>query len=213
MPQADVVRDGVSAFEVYLEKDGAEVLRRRGYSWKVQPGRTPVWRDIVTFSSSQPDIEVDTVPVQHVRNLRHTLTHLRGELRTPQQREQFGQNSESGFPSYRDAVSTLTTPPPATTCGPGPHRTTAASAIRPAGPRLVRSRSHSAAMTLRSRNVVQYGETYGLLLDASSGKPLPGFDRLEGGELGPGGRPPPPAAWPRARLANREDRNESPPTW
>ena len=150
MPQADVVRDGVSAFEVYLEKDGAEVLRRRGYSWKVQPGRTPVWRDIVTFSSSQLDIEVDTGPVQHVRNLRHTLTHLRGELRTPQQREQFGQNSESGFPSYRDAVSTLTTPPPATTCGPGPHRTTAASAIRPAGPRLLRSRSHSAAMTLRS---------------------------------------------------------------
>jgi hypothetical protein len=61
-----------------------------------------------------------------------------------------GRNSESGFPSYRDAVSTLTTPPPATTCDPGPHRTTAASAIRPAGPRLLRSRSHSAAMTLRS---------------------------------------------------------------
>lgn len=34
---------------------------------------------------------------------------------------------------------------------------------------------------------MQYGETCGLLLDASSGKPLPGFDRLEGGELAPVG--------------------------
>jgi hypothetical protein len=49
MPQATVVRDGVSAFGVYLEKVGAGVLRRRGYRRKVQLGWTPAWRDIVTF--------------------------------------------------------------------------------------------------------------------------------------------------------------------
>jgi hypothetical protein len=43
MLQAAVVRDGVSAFAVYLEKVGAEVLRRHGYTWAVQLGRTPVW--------------------------------------------------------------------------------------------------------------------------------------------------------------------------
>jgi hypothetical protein len=52
---------------------------------------------------------VDTGPVQHVRNLRHTLTHLRGELRTPQQ---FGQNSESGFPSIATRCRRLLRRPP-----------------------------------------------------------------------------------------------------
>jgi hypothetical protein len=42
MLQAAVVRDGVSAFEAYLEKVGAEVLRRRGYRRKVQLGWTTV---------------------------------------------------------------------------------------------------------------------------------------------------------------------------
>lgn len=105
MLQAAVVRDAVSAFEVYLEKAGDEVLRRHGYTWKVQLGRTPMWPDMVTFFANQLDFEVDTDHVQHVRSLRHTLTHLRGELRSPRQREQFGRNSDGGLPNYRAELS------------------------------------------------------------------------------------------------------------
>jgi hypothetical protein len=60
---------------------------------------------MVFFFSNQLDIEVNTDRVQHVRDLRHTLTHLRGELRSPQQREQFGRNSDTGFSSYRAELS------------------------------------------------------------------------------------------------------------
>lgn len=109
MLQAAVVRDGVSAFEVYLEKAGTEVLHRHGYTWKARLGRTPKLGVMIAFFSNQ--LEVDTDRVQHVIDLRDTLTHRRGELRSPQQREQFGQNSGSGFPSYRAelSVETVTT--------------------------------------------------------------------------------------------------------
>ena len=108
MLQASVVRDGVSAFEAYLEKAGAEVLQKHGYSWKVRLGRTPEWRDMVIFFSHYLDIEVDTERVNHIRQLRHNLTHLRGELRTPAQQEKFGQNDESNFPNYRAELSAET---------------------------------------------------------------------------------------------------------
>ena len=49
MLQAAVVRDAVSAFEVYLDKVGAEVLQRHGHTWKVRLGRTPDWSDITFF--------------------------------------------------------------------------------------------------------------------------------------------------------------------
>jgi hypothetical protein len=103
--QAAVVRDAVSAFEVYLEKVAAEVLQRHGYIWQVQPGRTPTWPDTISFFSNQLDIEVNTDRVQHVRGLRHMLTHLRGELRSPQQREQFGRNGDGGLSSCRAELS------------------------------------------------------------------------------------------------------------
>jgi hypothetical protein len=111
MLQAAVVRDAVSAFEVYLEKTGAEVMQRPGNIWKVRLGRTPGWSAIVDFFSDQLGIELDTERVKHVRALRHTLTHQRGELRSPDQRERFGQNCDSDFPSYRAelSVETVTT--------------------------------------------------------------------------------------------------------
>jgi hypothetical protein len=108
MLQAAVVRDAVSAFEVYLEKAGAEVLHRRGCTWKVRLGCSPPWPDVVDFFSRQLGVELETDRVKHVRALRHTLTHRRGELRTPEQRERFGQNRDSDFPSYRAELSVQT---------------------------------------------------------------------------------------------------------
>lgn len=58
-----------------------------------------------SFFSDQLDVEVDIACVRHIRGLWHTLTHLRGELRSPQQREQFGRNSDDGYASYRAELS------------------------------------------------------------------------------------------------------------
>jgi hypothetical protein len=68
----------VSAFEVYFEKAGAEVLHRNGYTWKVQIGRTPGWLDMVAFFTNRLDIEVDTGRVQHVRKAASLAHALRG---------------------------------------------------------------------------------------------------------------------------------------
>lgn len=52
------------------------------------------------------DVSVDTNPVRRVRALRHTLTHMRGELRTQKQRDQFGVEEDSGFQSNRAVLTT-----------------------------------------------------------------------------------------------------------
>jgi hypothetical protein len=106
MLRAAVIRDAVTAFEVYLEKATGEVLGRHGYAWKLKPGHTPRWDQLVKFTSGYLGVTVDSDPVRHVRALRHTLTHMRGELRTQEQRDQFGiEDDGSGFPS-RSAVLT-----------------------------------------------------------------------------------------------------------
>ena len=106
MLRAAVIRDAVTAFEVYLEKSTSEVLRHHGYAWKLKPGRTPRWDQLVKFTSGYLGITVDSDPVQRVRALRHTLTHMRGELRTQEQRDQFGIDDDSGFPSKWAVLTT-----------------------------------------------------------------------------------------------------------
>lgn len=102
---AATVRDAVTAFEVYLEKATSQVLGRHGYAWKVKPGRTPRWDQLVKFLSGYLGVTVDTDPVRRIRDLRHTLTHMRGELRTREQRDQFGVDDGSGFPSNRAVLT------------------------------------------------------------------------------------------------------------
>lgn len=105
MLHAAVIRDAVTAFEVYLEKASSEVLRYHHYAWKLKAGRTPYWDALVEFTSGCLGVTVDSDPVRRIRALRHTLTHMRGELRTQKQRDQFGMEDDSGFPS-RKAVLT-----------------------------------------------------------------------------------------------------------
>jgi len=105
MLHAAVIRDSVTAFEVYLEKASSGVLRFHHYDWKLRAGRTPNWNDLVKFTSGYLAVTVDSDRVRHIRALPHTLTHMRGELRTQEQRDQFGVDDNSGFPS-RQAVLT-----------------------------------------------------------------------------------------------------------
>lgn len=105
MLRAATIRDAVTAFEIYLEKAANEVLRRHGYALKVKPGRTPRWDQLAKFMSGSLGVTVDIDPVRRIRNLRHTLTHLRGQLRTQEQRDQFGKDDGSGFPSNRAVLT------------------------------------------------------------------------------------------------------------
>jgi hypothetical protein len=107
MLRAAVIRDAVTAFEVYLEKATGEVLGRHGYAWKLKPGRTPRWEQLVKFTSGYLGVTVDSDLVRRIRDLRHTLTHMRGELRTQEQRDQFGiEDDGSGFPSRLAVLTT-----------------------------------------------------------------------------------------------------------
>jgi len=94
---SSVVKDGVTAFEVYLEKAGTEVLNRHQLAFKVKPGRTVEWRDLVNFYQEHLGLDVATDEVKRIRQLRHLLTHSRGELRTEKLRKEFGDQSDVFF--------------------------------------------------------------------------------------------------------------------
>lgn len=90
MLRAAVVRDAVTAFEVYLEKSLDEVLARRARVkvWRQRPHESPPWRTLVDGHAMIGN-EVATDRIKHIRALRHTLAHQRGELRTEEMREKF----------------------------------------------------------------------------------------------------------------------------
>jgi hypothetical protein len=81
------LREAVTGFEVYLEKAREEVLRHQGRPVEV-PERSPRWGTLVKFSASI-GLPVDSSEVEGIRDLRHFLTHRRGELRTEAQRLAF----------------------------------------------------------------------------------------------------------------------------
>ncbi|WP_063047917.1 hypothetical protein [Nocardia pseudovaccinii] len=102
MLNASVVREAVTAFEVYLEKTGTEV----GHDWKVAESQSPRWGQLKAFFRKELSIVVDTTTVQEIRDLRHILTHLRGELRTKEHRSRFGKMlSFPSYPSHRAELS------------------------------------------------------------------------------------------------------------
>ncbi|MFA1538588.1 hypothetical protein [Actinomadura monticuli] len=94
-----VVKEAVTAFEVYLDKAAQEALDR--YRWtddagqkhrmvlrKLQTWQTPGWDVLVRFHAELGN-EIQPERVKFIRDLRHLLTHQRGELRTEEQRARF----------------------------------------------------------------------------------------------------------------------------
>lgn len=89
-----VLLNGVTAYEVYLEKAREDVRERYGHP-RVVPERSPEWWRLRDFFRSL-GVEAETPEVLGVRELRHLLAHRRGELRTEQQRQRFA--SEANEP-------------------------------------------------------------------------------------------------------------------
>jgi len=81
---AAVVRDAVTNFEVYLEKASAEVL----LAHEAAVVRAPKWHQLRDVFA-RLGVQIDSPQVKQVRDLRHFLTHQRGELRTDAERKQF----------------------------------------------------------------------------------------------------------------------------
>jgi hypothetical protein len=96
MHATGVLRDAVTNFEVYLEKAREEVLRAHGHV-DVVGERSPRWRTLVDFVAALGADDVETDAVKRVRDLRHFLTHRRGELRTATLRQQFAKETDDAF--------------------------------------------------------------------------------------------------------------------
>lgn len=88
MLRSATVKDSVTAFEVYLESAAAEMLDQHGLEWKIKEDRSVAWRVLKSFYD-RLGVDVETDEVRLIRNLRHTLVHRRGALRTEDDRKQF----------------------------------------------------------------------------------------------------------------------------
>lgn len=93
MHLAGVLRDSVTNFEVYLEKASSEVLGSHGLKWD----GSPRWGELKRLARAL-GITLESDDVREVRDLRHFLTHQRGELRTEDQRRKFAQDSTDVIP-------------------------------------------------------------------------------------------------------------------
>lgn len=96
---AAIVRDAVTAFEVYLEKVILEALRR---NWKAPvkdyADHGMYWWEVRDWFRALFDEDVETDELREIRDLRHLLTHRRGELRTEAQRQRFNPSDEDWNP-------------------------------------------------------------------------------------------------------------------
>ncbi|WP_217197997.1 hypothetical protein [Streptomyces buecherae] len=100
MVEASVLKNGVTAFEVYLEKAAQEVIK--GWRVTLKDGRgthrlrlktpkgftSPGWKTLVTAHTVLGST-VETLDVEWARDLRHLLTHQNGELRDEETLEKF----------------------------------------------------------------------------------------------------------------------------
>ncbi|MDL4815983.1 hypothetical protein [Actinomadura opuntiae] len=105
--RATVIREAVTFFEVYLEQAGQEALDR--YWWTDEAGQkyrmllhtkgaqqSPRWPTLVRFHKELGN-NVETDRVRFIRDLRHLLTHQRGELRTEERRVRFADDHVVAF--------------------------------------------------------------------------------------------------------------------
>ena len=83
------LKDAVSAYELYLEEAIIEILHVQGVRPLLRPQRLLPWRALRDWYRTHLDAEVGAGGVDQVREARHILTHVRGELRTEAQRKQW----------------------------------------------------------------------------------------------------------------------------
>ncbi len=93
MHLAGVLKDAVTNFEVYLERAADEILTFQGKHFDERK-KSASWDRLVGFYKLL-GVEIASDPVVEVRELRHILTHRRGELRTEEQRERFADSQEA----------------------------------------------------------------------------------------------------------------------
>jgi hypothetical protein len=96
--EASVLKNGVTAFEVYLEKSLQEVLTQytvtiddRPHKIRLEvPGKfeSPGWKTLVKGHAALGST-IESDEVVFIRDLRHLLTHQHGELRTESSLEKF----------------------------------------------------------------------------------------------------------------------------
>lgn len=92
MTLAAVLRDGVTAYEVYLTKAIDEVLRSHGKQRR-RADRTPGWGELRDLYAPLGLVPMPPA-VADIVDLRHVLTHRRGELRTESERHRFAKRDE-----------------------------------------------------------------------------------------------------------------------
>jgi hypothetical protein len=86
MHLSGVLKDGVTSYEVYVEKVREEICRHQGCPLAIEDQVR--WRTLESFFASL-SVNIEPADVGRVRRLRHLLTHRRGELRTDKHRRQF----------------------------------------------------------------------------------------------------------------------------
>lgn len=95
MHNSAVLRDAVTSFEVYLAKAREDLLYHHGHP-RGPEERQPPWAKL-----REPfellGVDLQTAELTQVRDLRHFLTHWRGELRTDEQRKKFAAETD-GIP-------------------------------------------------------------------------------------------------------------------
>lgn len=92
---AAALKDAVTAFEVYLEALVDEILAVHGVGGGSDRKLSPWWRDLKRWYRIHVDVDLEADGVKQVREVRHILTHRRGELRTEAEREVWG--GQNGF--------------------------------------------------------------------------------------------------------------------
>jgi hypothetical protein len=100
MHLSGVIKDAVTNFEVYLEHAADEILAFHEKHLADRKRSAP-WDRLVAFYKLF-DIDVASEPVLEMRDLRHILTHRRGDLRTEELRDRFGSDQP-----FMDSVAHL----------------------------------------------------------------------------------------------------------
>lgn len=91
MTMAGVVRDAVTAYEVYVVKSCFEVIHHHGLD--TRDGLPPRFGEARALCTAL-GADARPAPVNDIFRLRNVLTHQRGELRTAREREQFSDDGE-----------------------------------------------------------------------------------------------------------------------